>query len=530
MSGTTTTKRLYENRHNQIYNSKLSDIQITTSRSMFTNRRGLDRTSVLPYRKGKPLATETEYIQGVIPHYHISSRVLNIGTDIYEFMEWIYKSDPLVSSAVDHYTAFVVSSGYKVVIEQNEKYGNRVDNWMRVNQIDDLIENIERCMCMFGDVYLWKDYRKLTNTPGRPKKDDYGIITDMRIIHPKDMFVKQNEYGEVVGYLQRKSVLDKTYAFFNPNEIIHFKYKSIADKAYSSSLAEVMIRDLHYQRYAEHSLAEVFHDYISPLIHAKCGLDNAPGGGQRPASEKSIEKVEALLSSLQPNEDLVTDNSVQLEILSPGRSVGDYQPALEHFRTNALMGTGLPFWFFGLTANITEASAVVMKEILEKHLKVHQNRISSAFEAHILPYVLLEILRLDLVELYIEEVGEEPDSYLIKDLIDEKALKIFPRLVWNPSESFSQRTDRLLRELNAGGLTYNEYRKESGRPPLDDPLADLTLPLLEIKRMELQLQYQQKIRGIEADSKKVTESNSDTVDESGKPKAKSTDTHRRDEV
>lgn len=525
-----TNERFKENL--RLLETKVKDVSVHTARSVFNARKGLVDTTV-GMRKGRPISSEVYVGDGVVPHPVISSQTIQINRDIYEFFEWLYRADPMVASAVDHYTVFATQNGFKL-LSVDENLVKYIENWFEAVKMKTILRNIFRCLYLFGDCYVWKDFRRKNHDNG------FGVISNLRVLHPAWIYIKQNEFGEVVGYLQKKSSMSGEYTYFTKEEIMHMKYKEIADRAYSTSMIECMLRDLHYERYSEHSLAEVFHDYISPLLHVSCGTDNAPGGGQRPADEASIERVKQYIESLQPNEDLITDNTVKINVISPGRSIGDYNPALDHFRSNALMGTQLPFWFFGLTTNITEASAIVIKEMVEKHVGSDQEMVGETLEKELLPYLMLGYAREIVANAFSKNYGELPDQTVLNSLVNFQTMREIindgtPKIKWNPIESFQRKSERLLKELNAGATTINEYRKEFGRPAIDNPLADLPLPILEIERMKLQMEYQIIIRQNrlwkqqeeERELPKRAKPNSETVDVDGKPIAKDVKTHRR---
>lgn len=534
-----TKSRSDESINRKIYNSKKSEVSVTSGLSIFRNRRSINRASIFPKSKGRPFSSELFIRNGIIPHPVISTNVLEIFNDIFAFLEWTYKADPMVSNAIENYVAYATSGGYRVVLEENPDLANKIEKWMRINHINHLNQNVFRCLYLFGNVFIWKDFRKFNGKRGRPKKNPEGTITDARVIHPQYMFVQLDKYGDVKGYWQKRSIDDENWRFFSPNEIIHMKLRSLADRAYSVGLIEPMLRDLHYERYAEHTVAEIFHDYLAPLLHIKCGMEKSPAGGQRPASEQSVNSVREQIENLAPNQDLVTDNQVNIDLIQPSRSIGDYKSALDQFRTNAIMGSGLPHFMFGIVANITEASAVVMKEIIERRVATDQSIVSSAYEVHLLPYILVDEMRNSVNNYAYEEYGKEFSSKFLNRFINIDNIRIHPQLEWNPIESFRERSERLLKELNSGGITINEYRKDYGRDKIDHEYADLPIPIIQFEMNLQQLELQRatfqfkKDTGAEQKKKKgertpeETKPNTDTVDETGQPKAKDAKTHRR---
>jgi hypothetical protein len=259
---------------------------------------------------------------GVMPHPTFLTEKLYVYEDMYLFCEKMYRTDPLVSAAVDHLVNFTIQSGYRILFETNPEIAEKLEFWLRWKHFLPLLEGHLRDLYLMGTSYIWLDFRQKTGKRGRPRLSNPTTVTGWKVLHPAYMFVKKDEYGDVVGYIQRITALDKHWAFFKPEEIIHTNYRLIADRTYGTGLIETIIRDMHYERYSEYTLAEIFHEYLAPLFHIMCGLESAPGGGQRPASQDSIDSVRDYINSLAPNEDLVTDNSVKIDVLSPGSSIG----------------------------------------------------------------------------------------------------------------------------------------------------------------------------------------------------------------
>jgi hypothetical protein len=510
------------------------------SRSLFASRRGLRHVSPLPLRRGQPLSAEAFIGDGIIPHNVISTDRILQDKDIYLFYENLYRSDPVVSVATDDLTDYTWQSLYKIRWDEQIDMAKKIAKWMRHSFYDLIWKDATRWAYLTGDGYIWLDFRQKTGKRGRPRLTDKSIITDMKVLHPAYMYVQIDQHGDLIGYVQRLSLLREGWAFFRPDEIVHLTYKRLPDRVYGTSLAECILRDLHYLRYSEYTIAEVFHDYIAPLLHVACGYDNAPGGGQRPAGDPALDKVKDQFENLAQNEDIITDNTVKINPINTGRNIGDYKPALDHFSFNTKMGTKLPHWFFGETQRITEASAIVMKEIVEKLVSPMQTLIALSTERNIFPYILVALTKKKLLNMNRDlDIKNRIDENILNKVLTVDMIDDVPEMVWNPVESFQQKTDRLLKELNAGGLTMNQYAEEMGRPHIEHELADLPIPLIQYETTLLQLQAKQAIiqqggnnptdkdKGKGQRTPKKKKPNTETVDETGQPKAKDTKTHPR---
>jgi hypothetical protein len=170
-----------------------------------------------------------------------------------------------------------------------------------------------------------------------------------------------------------------------------------------------------------------------------------------------------------------------------------------------------------------------MKEMVEKHVGSVQSGLSVVFETELFPYVMVDIARGDVRAQYLKKFKEKVDEDILREIINIENITELPRLIWNPVESFQQKSQRFREELNSGAITINEHRKEFGRPPIDDPMADLPIPILQLQLTlaQLQLTGQKKAQegkqgaddGKGERTPKKLKPGSQTVDGAGQPEA-----------
>jgi len=108
-----------------------------------------------------------------------------------EIFEDIVTHVPLVSAAIELTTDFTVSPGLYVTAE-NEKVIESCNKLMTRLNFDILLRQIVKFLLVYGDCFV---------EIVKNEEQEEGIISNLKILHPKTMTVVRDETGEVEGYL-----------------------------------------------------------------------------------------------------------------------------------------------------------------------------------------------------------------------------------------------------------------------------------------------------------------------------------------
>lgn len=418
-------------------------------------------------RKGKPLIEDpSSFASGIVSHPRISTQVVLIQEDIYSFFEKVYLADPYVRQTIDTRRDYALQNDFGIYFPQNKDLAREVEHWMRAHGFYLLLDNFVGSLLTFGNAFLWMDLERIRQgRSGRPSNNSPYVISDHRVVHPEYMFVQRSVDGDVKGYIQKKTKLDLGWAFFSPKEMLHVPYRPICDKTYGIGIIEAILRDLHFERLTENDLVEIIHDYVAPLYHVKCGFTNTRTGTIKPASQKSVNMVRDYLQSLGPQEDIVTDNTVEINVVGAGRQIGDTKPTLDHFKKNLLSGL-MPDIYFGSPEGTSQNVALVQQEKENMRTRYIQKIVSYNFETRVIPYILLDIVKESIRDDIYGNLDKYPEfrdisPQQLNDYFTVDRIKKIPIMYFKAIESEAEKHKRLREEYNSGKISLNEWRKET---------------------------------------------------------------------
>jgi len=522
-------------------------------RGMFINRSLLQKNTAISTLdrmmtvRGYPIISDVTYFEGaqVIEHPAIISPVVNRQYDLYLLLEALHRGDPFVQAAVESLVVQTTQAGYRITFNPREweksddvnmdarnKVVGFMHNWLDKLSFRSVLRATVRSLLIFGNAYIFlKRGGVPTGVPGRPRGN--GMITELRVLHPAMIHVARKASGEVVAFVQRNTQSTAGWTKMLPKDVIHLKLEEVADRTYGVTFLESMLRDLKFQRDNEDNLRDLIEDYLIPLYHARLGLETPQGW--RPATPESVDDFEVMWSQRASGQDLITDIGVQVEPLNPGRGNIDTKTILDQFQTNIQAPPGVPEELLtGRAMSTTQAAMIIKYEAMKKRCEYSHEIIIEAIENRLFIEGVKELLYSQVPDLY-----KNNDINLYLDYITN-----MPQFSFKIIETTNDKFDRLSNMVNAGGLTFNEYRIGVDRPALYETMTladgtsinpyDYTLPILQIMvtnatgkaQVEATLTAQrEKISNDRETQKKLP--NTSTVTQSGKPKAKSAKTGRR---
>lgn len=200
--------------------------------------------------------TYEDFKKGVDPGIeYIDHKLLR---DYYKKCEWI-------RACVDALINETMARGWEFYPEDEKKTHKRVieklTDWFKHPNEQDTDDELLRMLLVdwivTGDAFL-----ELT-----PNKA--GMITDLWVLDPQYMRIKVNEHGIIQQYVQR--IHGKDVNFYDPKEIIHWKYQTTSDRMFGLSPMETLLQTAAGDLVARDYNNKFFQNAATPRLHVDLG-------------------------------------------------------------------------------------------------------------------------------------------------------------------------------------------------------------------------------------------------------------------
>jgi len=276
-----------------------------------------------------------------------------------------YNGIPMISSAILKTVDFVVSPGF-FTDSKSKRAKRRVDEFMEKMNFDIFLRRVTKDMLLFGDSFV--------EIVGKSKS-----IKELKPLNPEFMRVMRDETGEVTGYFQdlRGAKKDKNHPW-KPEQIAHFIYNQVGDKAYGTSIIEPLEKIISIKVNMENSMDTILKRKSNAPYHAKLG--DTPGGF--PATQTDIDSFTNDLQNLTGKTNWVTTDLCDIEAIGVKGKIIDIEPYTEHIDNQMVYGLQVPFVLLG-RADIPEGMASVQLEAMDRRAKSIQTLISNQIEEKI---------------------------------------------------------------------------------------------------------------------------------------------------
>jgi len=282
-----------------------------------------------------------------------------------EVFEDIVTHVPLVSAAIELTTDFTVSPGLYVTAE-NEQVIESCNKLMKRLNFDILLRQIVKFMLVYGDCFV---------EIVKNEESSDGVVADLKILHPKTITVVRSETGELEGYLQTIGT-GRDPIEFTPDEIVHFIYNKIGDRAYGTSLIEPILPILKMKLQAERDMGFILSRKANAPYHVKMGTPDYP------PSDSDIAGFASELAVLKSRNEWVTSYLVDIGIIATRDKSMDFKPYTEHYENQIVYDLRVPYVLLGL-GNIPEGLAKIQLETFQRHIKSIQLAVQIPLEQQI---------------------------------------------------------------------------------------------------------------------------------------------------
>lgn len=274
-----------------------------------------------------------------------------------EMYENLYKSVPEVFQGVNTMADNAIIVGYELEGENKEE----LREILKTFHFEDKLINVAKQMLIFGNAYIEVSYSGTD-------------ITGLDFIHPATVSIKRNEKGEIENYIQK--VEGKTVKL-NPEEIIHFTYNKVADRAKGVGIIQPLAKVLRYKMNTELAIATSADNYANPVQLWKFGTPDKPW---------TRSKIKEFLDDFKPSKSVGVAGNVDLELKAPTDQLRlDYY--LEHLTRGELAGIQVPDCLLGWGQGTTEAVARVELQGFDRRVQSLRQNIKEPIDTQLFPLI-----------------------------------------------------------------------------------------------------------------------------------------------
>jgi len=337
----------------------------------------------------------------------------------YKILRDMVESDAVLGAAIDLTIDLVTVNGFdfygknKRLIEEARKlFNDKLD-------FDQVIDNILYQMIIYGDAFL-----ELGRT-------NSGKVTALYPLETTEMVIDYDEHGEIKGYIQKPQHYSRNrYIYFSPDEVIHFKLKSIGSAVYSATPFKPIFKDSASSIYANDYLKQIFRNLPPKMVYFLRGASDK----QRKQFITNVRKAKT-----NPMLDIVATSTdagaMESKILQYDFDNGLLK-VLEYLQKRVLAITRVPPHWIGMLEGANRGIGENVTIPFETRIRKIRQKIESQINRELLPRLGLGTL----------EFKFNPSSFM-----DEKAIvEIMQRL----------------KAINMDSDTILNYAKQRGFPLL----------------------------------------------------------------
>lgn len=317
-------------------------------------------------------------------------------------LERLYKSNGVVSSAVEQTVAEICGTGYYTSADLDEgveeanpnqsKAKQLVDDFAEAIGLDQILIRITRDMLIYGNAYLEK-------IPA--KENEKQTVAGLKILPPTTMEIDPDpeHKGKINGYIQKLKGEHKGTPF-RKDQIIHFKFDVISSSAYGTSMIAPVFETVKHIDEIDKQILKFIKRYASPKIFWKLPMGYVGD---------AFEKMKNALANIPEDEDFVFTEDISFEVPQIDAR-GRFTDYLQ--MENEKVQTGLKTPLLSYLRNATEASAKVMIDYFKERVIMYQRYLKRMVEMEIFKPIIEAVGLTDLPRLNwgMEKTGIEEIS------------------------------------------------------------------------------------------------------------------------
>jgi hypothetical protein len=296
-----------------------------------------------------------------------------------EMLQGIYSNVGFVTGAVDKYIDFIISPGMYVK-SKDIRAQTIIEEFMQNVGFDGVLRGWTRDALIGGNAYM-----ELAG-------NGTDTIKKLKVLNPKTMYVKRNDYGGVIGFTQYFGLGVNASGVYNnqvepvkfePEEIAHFGFNKIGDCAYGIGLIYPALTFIDNILKATKDMHKIISRKANSQIHVKMG---DPATGRVPTPEV-INSFGQKMQYMNEKTEWVTDCYVDMKVLDFGNVADKFDGVLRNDFDMIFFTFQVPEVLMG-RGNIPEGLASVQMEAFQRRIQSIQAEISKIVEEKIFKKVL----------------------------------------------------------------------------------------------------------------------------------------------
>jgi len=263
----------------------------------------------------------------------------------------IYLADPIIRSLIDLPCLYAVKDGYDIVTD-DEKLREEIEITFRDINIDMTIYSWLRNARIFGSGYLeWTG--------------DNLIVRSSQ-----NMFIQRNEHGQLMYYYQDVGSDDENIRF-EADEIIELQNNPFDDYAYGLSDIHTVMYLVDLKDFALRDVGIALNKHAVSRFDISCGLPDMPYGPDK------IEEIVSAFNALEPGEDIIHGNDIQINELEGASRAFEYGKFTDDIMDKIHIALKVPKTMW---TNPEQA-----RPIFEPYVKYLQKAVESAINSQLMP-------------------------------------------------------------------------------------------------------------------------------------------------
>jgi hypothetical protein len=265
----------------------------------------------------------------------------------------VYLSDPIIRTLIDLPCLYAVKDNFDIVTD-NDALRDNIEEMFRDINIEHILYGWLRNARIFGTGYL--EYT-----------GDNLVLRSSQ-----NMYVQRNEHGQIKYYYQDIGE-DSENVRFEEEEIIELKNNTFDDYAYGLSDIHPILYLVDLKDYAERDIGAALNKYASSRFDISCGLPDMPYGPDK------INEVVDAFNSLQPGEDIIHGNDIEIKELQGTQRAFEYGKYTDDILDKMHMALKVPKTMW------TDPDRA--RPIFEPYVRYLQTMVEGALNAQLMPQI-----------------------------------------------------------------------------------------------------------------------------------------------
>lgn len=289
-------------------------------------------------------------------------------------LEQVYRKCALVNGIVDKYVDFVTGGGFYVTSE-DERAVQIIETFFRDVNFDTILRAWAKEALIKGSAFM------------EIGMDGDKGVSGLKVLNADNMYVKRNELGEVLGYVQiikQRGLKNKKIPFETQN-IAFVAINITGDEVYGLGIIQPCLTSINSLLGNEMHLQMILDRKAGSPYHIKVGsLD--PNMPYIP-TQADISNFKAKLEYLTTKHEWVTGPYVDIKPIEFG-AIGDkFDSILRHHKEMLFAGFQVPEVLLG-TGNLPEGLAKEQKDAFERRIQSIQAELEKVIEQQVIRKIL----------------------------------------------------------------------------------------------------------------------------------------------